>query len=847
MILSLEEGRKEDGNRSIADKIIKRLHDLDKTVEYNQGRWAWELLQNAKDSTADDETHKISVQIILDEDQVEFKHNGIHFTEHDIRGLINQISSKEAEEGEQTRKTGRFGTGFLTTHLLSRTVQIKGVLEAESGQFYNFQFTLDREGEKIKDLSPKIEMAWNGFQESATEIEDFSLHNKNDFNTSFVYPLKSEEQKQIAQIGINEFVKLLPYVLAFIPKIESVKIIDNREITDVIFQNSTSKIDDFITPITRIEDGKESTIYILEYSGERTSIACQVEKEEDIYSFTNVETLPKLFCDFPLIGTENFNFPMVVNSFDFNPLTERNGIWLKKENDDEVAENQSLLLKAYQLYKDLMEKLSESNYSQFYNVIETKIPNVEYLNKEWFQKEIQTPMREFLMDLSIVELESGNKKAIKDIWFPLKEYSKDVKRKLWKYNYDLFPECVPKEKHLIGWSDKSWNGWESLSYEELAKDLATKEKIEELKKSFEEDEEKTFEWLNEVREFLFLEESNKLLFDKYAITPSRNGEFKTTSELFIDKIKDEELIEILRLLGDDWNDILINKNIAHGSYYTKEKKDIASQITLKVNNPSQKGEDYNKAIILLSEWFESNNPDEIKHLFSELYRKKAELFMNTILDKESLYRIMKSDTDLSKVAKVIDDNPHLLDNIESSEQLKSLLTEYDLKDISELRDIIEASKNGVFIQKSELTQEDLAGLGITSLEDLEEALKDKDLSSMFHESSSNVNAFLYAEKLILRAKQRIIGHLETLDEYDCNEIDTDISKTSIGGIKKNGQEIFIVTRPSDNNFIIVYYGSEKDILDYENAELWVDNGIDTPKRITLGRILKNTGINKIPV
>jgi len=33
MIESIEEGRKEDGNRSIAAKLIKRLHNLDKTIE----------------------------------------------------------------------------------------------------------------------------------------------------------------------------------------------------------------------------------------------------------------------------------------------------------------------------------------------------------------------------------------------------------------------------------------------------------------------------------------------------------------------------------------------------------------------------------------------------------------------------------------------------------------------------------------------------------------------------------------------------------------------------------------------------------------------------------------------
>ncbi len=82
MIQSIEEGRKEDGNRSIADKIIKRLHDLEMTVQTNFGRWAWELLQNAKDSVA--ESHReVSVKIIFDNGKIEFLHNGDYFTEKD--------------------------------------------------------------------------------------------------------------------------------------------------------------------------------------------------------------------------------------------------------------------------------------------------------------------------------------------------------------------------------------------------------------------------------------------------------------------------------------------------------------------------------------------------------------------------------------------------------------------------------------------------------------------------------------------------------------------------------------------------------------------------------------------
>jgi hypothetical protein len=75
----------------------------------------------------------------------------------------------------------------------------------------------------------------------------------------------------------------------------------------------------------------------------------------------------------------------------------------------------------------------------------------------------------------------------------------------------------------------------------------------------------------------------------------------------------------------------------------------------------------------------------------------------------------------------------------------------------------------------------------------------------------------------------------------------ELATTVLAGIKKDGLSIHIVIRPSDNGEVIVYYSSEKDTLDYANAELWIDNGIEEPRHLTLGKILKTTGINKIPV
>jgi hypothetical protein len=148
--------------------------------------------------------------------------------------------------------------------------------------------------------------------------------------------------------------------------------------------------------------------------------------------------------------------------------------------------------------------------------------------------------------------------------------------------------------------------------------------------------------------------------------------------------------------------------------------------------------------------------------------------------------------------------------------------------------------------KSEITQDVLVSLGVTTIEELEDALKDKDLSDMYHSATPNADMFLYVQKLISRAKENIISHLKTLPDYDCTELE-ELATTVIGGIKREGLSIHIVVRPSDNGQVIVYYNSEKDTLDYANAELWIDNGRDEPRHLTLGKILKKTGINKIPV
>ena len=105
----------------------------------------------------------------------------------------------------------------------------------------------------------------------------------------------------------------------------------------------------------------------------------------------------------------------------------------------------------------------------------------------------------------------------------------------------------------------------------------------------------------------------------------------------------------------------------------------------------------------------------------------------------------------------------------------------------------------------------------------------------------------YIENLIPRAVENVINHLSNLSEYDCSTANVMTGKSVIGGIKKNGNEIAVVARPSDNEKIRLFYDSEFDTLEYADAELWYEDGKTPPRQFTFGQLLKMQGTNKIPL
>lgn len=855
MIESIEQGRKEDGSRSIADKIKRRLHDLDKTVESNFGRWVWELLQNAKDSIADDTDRAVSVKIEINEDSsVVFKHNGSYFTELDIRGLINQISSKEVEPDEQTRKTGRFGTGFLTTHLLSRKVQISGVVKTSDNDFYTFDFLLDRDGETTAELAPKVEMAWKEFQESTKKIN--SNYDVNDFNTSFCYLLETKEQKEIAKRGIKEFVTLVPYVLAFIPKIKDVKILSNKTKSFIHFENTNEIIDHSIVKIKKNNNSIISDILILRSMNDKVSIATEVEKIENGYAIKSIENIPKLFCDFPLIGSENFHFPVVVNSFFFNPQTERDGIWLKGSSDDkEVLQNKELLENSIELFKNLVNEIAEEDFFDLYNLATTKTPATDdkYFDKTWYIENIQKPLREFLNQSKLVETNKG-KESIEKVYFPNKDENKENRQKLWQFSSDLKVNALPIEEHIQKWANVIWDDCKKVDIDDIVNDLKDKKNILGLVNTLECDSTQVFEWLNEYLKFVY-ENSSSFTFNSYEIIPNQEGEFRPCKNLYLDEIDDEVVKEIAKLIEYNYYEELVHRDI----FLTSEQctkaitlDEVSRKISSLLDNETDSA-NRKAAITMLIEWFD-NNEERSKEYFPTLYRKKEKLLVDTIEDKKSLYSILNSKVEISQIASLVKqakNSPEtIMESIDKAKVLDDLLKEYGASNIVELKELIlssTATRSEQTEPKREITQEILASLGVTTFEELKEALKDEKVAQQFyHTSTPTVEMFKYAQEKIERAKRNIIEYLKNHPDYDCSDYE-ELAPTVIGGIKKHDRSQLIVVRPSDNQQVIIYYDSEKDSLDYESAELWIEDGNNIPIHLTLGKVLKSTRITRIPV
>jgi hypothetical protein len=177
--MSFDEEFKEAERRALventAQDVFNILKDLESQASLHASRWIWELLQNARDAAP--LPSLLHVRASFTPTEVSFQHNGVAFTMDQVAHLIHHGSTKAQEE----ELVGRFGTGFLSSHIISKIPQVSGILD--NGR--RFAFVLDRTGATPRELTASMERSSKEFVNSVSNEPTAAL----DHSTRFVYPL----------------------------------------------------------------------------------------------------------------------------------------------------------------------------------------------------------------------------------------------------------------------------------------------------------------------------------------------------------------------------------------------------------------------------------------------------------------------------------------------------------------------------------------------------------------------------------------------------------------------------------------------------------------------------------
>lgn len=587
-----------------ANRILQLLQKQRHSNNENSvKRWIWELCQNAKDVC--NSTGKVKISIDYDEEhkKVLFKHNGRAFSMSNILSLINQASSKDRNDGSE-RQSGKFGTGFITTHLLSEIVNINGILKSDSG-YSKFNITLDRRGKEKNEIIAAMESAISDLQKCVSI--DFSDFNEDQYNTTFEYEL-DEYGLQVARDGLENLRVSAPFVLSMLSEIEEIKIESTGETFKFNRNIECGLRDSLVSEIILEVGGELKKIYVLNITEENVSVLIALERNQSglkILPYSKQQS--KLFCDFPLIGTEDFPFPIIISSKDFNPTEPRDGVFLtcgnKARVDEEMETNRTIIETACKLYKELLEYVAHKKWDGIFNI--TKINS--YNKREWYDEEwlksIVENCKNIILHTPIVCTASGTMVELLDDWdleqvYIISSKNEETREKIWHLLSYIMPDRIPRKEDVHEWSGSLWSGCNRYTFENLSKSLQSYENIENFKSQLTGMEWKT--WLLDY--YTLIDKSNEwqkyLLMEEINILPNQNGEFCGIGKLYYDAGVLDEYKQILEELGTDSKAWLLDSEINNRTWF--QCKDYTNEDILKCieENLEQADKDTEDSVLL---------------------------------------------------------------------------------------------------------------------------------------------------------------------------------------------------------------------------------------------------------
>lgn len=704
--------------------ILSKSHELRK-------RWMWELLQNASDLG-----DEISVEFEITDTQLIFRHNGKLFGLDEAFNLIMPDSSKDEESlrtnEEENPPIGQFGTGFISTHILSKRIRINGVVEdSDENEYFSFSFELDRTERKNKEfLIESIKRSEKEYSESLTKLSNYE---SSEFDTEFIYDLtdtySSIDSIETIDEGINTLDNLLPFVFSFRPQLKKVRVKDYRnnksDIKSYLRESIELDIDEIkiIQTTSSLNGIEQNKTQIATVKKGKSTIAVKVKnidnKRFDIQKFPSYS--PVLYCAFPMIGSTQFNFPVVIQSDFFIPNRERDGIEISQYD----FENRERLIEAKNAFLSLIDVVERYKWDSAYHLF--NISKVDYSNQEiqnWYKREIFDPILNKLRTSNIVRVFNDIEKdhnSFTNMYFPYIDKRKTDKYELLSelYNFanELFPNELPIESQYQNWYetiDYEIFDQEKLDLEQLLANITNKNNsLSDFKTNYNFDKETTIKYLKKLLIFVFNKNDINQLND-YALMPNQNGDLcfqrKLKTDFITHKEIDQEYEEKLKLIGanltkEDCKDFLLHKDFESiqdllDSDNKYELSELCTKIDDELRNFEGNFHDDEFLLILkdLFDWHTNCGLSEVSliKLFPYFSSNKSQLYLNTKTAEELEYAF---DIEISGKSKVL------------AKIAKSNLTNKELEIVANNTDLVSSFINWLNNKQEDNPDKELGDIG----------------------------------------------------------------------------------------------------------------------------------------
>jgi Phage integrase family len=265
-----------------------------------------------------------------------------------------------------------------------------------------------------------VKTSWQQFEQS---LSNSGSNSTPLFGTTYTYTVSSNTLSDVLR-ELIDLERYAAFVLAFEQRVKEI-LIEDTESTVSITKTSSSEINDgFVLHNISISHSmsKDKALFVVSSNrNDAVTVATLLSGSADHLSVILDDDVPRLFVQFPLLGTQSFSFPAVINSREFEPTDDRDGIYLWTSDEREkVARNQSLVEEALEKFLRLASLAAQEGWKNTHILARLRtIESADWLNGEAYRQLVRDKLLPRLRASRLVINELGEYIPISNAAIPL--------------------------------------------------------------------------------------------------------------------------------------------------------------------------------------------------------------------------------------------------------------------------------------------------------------------------------------------------------------------------------------------------------------------------------------------